>query len=40
MADGSVLRASAALPAAGPMPGVGEAVTVAIPTDAARVLPA
>ncbi|WP_342151107.1 ABC transporter ATP-binding protein [Methylorubrum sp. SB2] len=40
MADGSVLRASAALPMAGPMPAVGAPVTVAIPADAARVLPA
>ncbi|MFY9289220.1 MAG: ABC transporter ATP-binding protein [Methylorubrum rhodinum] len=40
MADGSVLRASAALPMTGPMPAVGATVTVAIPIDAARVLPA
>ena len=40
MANGSVLRASAALPAAGPIPAVGETVTVAVPADAARILPA
>ncbi|PXW62912.1 ABC transporter ATP-binding protein [Methylobacterium sp. B4] len=40
MADGTSLRASAALPGAGPAPSVGEAVTVTVPADAARVLPA
>jgi putrescine transport system ATP-binding protein len=40
MGDGSVLRASAALPAPGPVPAVGAAVTVAIPPDSARILPA
>ncbi|MBD8909335.1 ABC transporter ATP-binding protein [Methylorubrum zatmanii] len=40
MADGTALRASAALPLSGPAPSVGEAVAVAVPSDAARILPA
>ncbi|MDV2982966.1 UNVERIFIED_CONTAM: ABC transporter ATP-binding protein [Methylobacteriaceae bacterium AG10] len=40
MANGATLRASAALPAPGPIPSVGETVTVAVPADAARILPA
>ncbi|AWI90834.1 polyamine ABC transporter ATP-binding protein [Methylobacterium sp. DM1] len=40
MANGSTLRASAALPTAGPIPAVGETVAVAVPADAARILPA
>ncbi|WP_232631593.1 ABC transporter ATP-binding protein [Methylobacterium sp. Leaf118] len=40
MADGTVLRASAPLPITGPAPSVGAAVTVAIPAESARILPA
>ena len=40
MADGTVLRASAPLPGTGPAPASGAAVSVAIPADAARILPA
>ncbi len=40
MDNGSTLRASAALPASGPIPAVGETVAVAVPADAARILPA
>nr|WP_210280031.1 ABC transporter ATP-binding protein [Methylorubrum thiocyanatum] len=40
MANGSVLRASAPLPAAGPALSVGQGVTVAVPPESARILPA
>ncbi|MEH3120207.1 MAG: ABC transporter ATP-binding protein [Methylorubrum populi] len=40
MANGTSWRASAALPTPGPIPSVGERVTVAVPADAARILPA
>jgi len=40
MANGTTLRASAALPAPGPIPAVGETVTLGVPAESAWILPA
>ena len=40
IANGTTLRASAALPAPGPIPAVGETVTLGVPAESAWILPA